>query len=256
VNITLAPTGLGHDAQTLYHYLTTYLINDDVAIDAGSLGFAGSPAEQTRVRHVFLSHSHIDHVASLPIFLENVFDQGAAPVTVYGSAEVLDSLQRDVFNDRLWPDFIGMSRKGESLLRLHPLVAGQAVSCGGLSITPVPVHHSVPTFGFIVEDAAAAVVMPGDTGPTEEIWHRANRLANLKAIFLEATFPDEQARLADIAGHLTPKLFAGEVRKVNRPARFIAVHIKARFQAQVIAELQALALTGFETVRPGSVYRF
>lgn len=256
MNITLAPTALGHDPQAPYHYLTTFRINDAVAIDAGSLGLGGSPAEQARVRHVFLSHSHMDHVASLPIFLENVFDQGGPPVNIHGSPEVLDSLQRDVFNDRLWPDFIGMSRRGEALVRLHTLIAGQAVPCSGLSITPVAVHHSVPTFGFIVEDAAAAVVFPGDTGPTDEIWERANRLAKLKAVFLEATFPNEQARLATIAGHLTPKLFAGEASKLKQPARFIAVHIKARFQQQVIAELTALGLPALEIARPGALYAF
>lgn len=252
MNITLAPTALGHDAA--YHYLTTYRINDAIAIDAGSLGFVGSPAEQARVRHVFLSHSHMDHIASLPIFLENVFDQGGPPVTIHGSPQVLESLQRDVFNNRLWPDFIAISQKGESLLRLSPLVAGQTVACAGLNITPVPVHHAVPGLGFIVEDTNAAVVLPGDTGPTDEIWERANRLPNLKAVFLEATFPNDQARLADVAGHLTPALFAGETRKLKKLAAFIAVHIKARFQAQVIAELKALGVPRLEIVKPGTEY--
>ena len=42
-----------------YQYLTTFLVNGTVAIDAGSLGLCGSPEEQSRVRHVFLTHAHM-----------------------------------------------------------------------------------------------------------------------------------------------------------------------------------------------------
>src|SRR5437773_947422 len=93
-------------------FLTSFLVNDTVAIDAGALGFFRKAEEQARVKHVFLSHSHIDHTASLPVFLENVFEGGTEGVNVYGSQSVLDCLQTDMFNDRIWPDFIRFSRQG------------------------------------------------------------------------------------------------------------------------------------------------
>ena len=163
VNITLAPPAIAARSQAQFHFLTTYLINDTIAIDAGSLGFLGDLRVQQRVRHILLSHTHLDHIASLPIFLENV--AGAAPVTIHATEPVIECLQKDMFNGRLWPDFIALSRKGTPFLKLHPIHPGRAFELDGLKITPVAVNHVVPTCGFILEDAAA-VVIAGDTGPT------------------------------------------------------------------------------------------
>src|SRR5262249_13178810 len=156
-------------------------------IDSGSLGFHRSPAEQARIKHVFLSHTHMDHVASLPIFLENAYTGGSDAVTVHGSAATLRCLQSDLFNGRLWADFIPLSRPEAPFMKLAPLTPGRPVEVAGLRITPVPVHHVVPTFGFVIEDESAAVVVSSDTGPTEELWVRANALAHLEAVILEAS---------------------------------------------------------------------
>jgi ribonuclease BN (tRNA processing enzyme) len=237
-------------------FLTSYLLNETVALDAGSLGLHRTPGEQARVRHVLVSHTHLDHLASLPMLLDNVYQGGSDCVTVYGNDAVLDCLGRDVFNDRLWPDFIRLSGERPPFLRLERLEPGRPVDLDGLRITPVPVDHVVPTLGFVVEDGSAAVVFPSDTGPTEEIWRRANAAANLRAVFLEATFPQAMAELAGIARHLTPALFAAEVRKVRRPVRFIAVHISPRFYPQVVEELRALGLPDLEIGEPGKTYEF
>src|SRR5436309_817292 len=221
-------------------FLTSYLVNDAVAIDAGSLGFYRTPAEQALVKHLFLSHSHLDHVASLPAFLDNTAGAGADPVTVYGGAETLDSLRRDLFNDRLWPNFLELPPPRPPVLRLQLLEPGVPVAVAGLRLTPVPVCHAVPTLGFIVEEPGATVVFPSDTGPTGEIWARSSAAADLKAVFLEACFPNELAWLAEVAKHLTPARFAAEAAKLKRPATFIAVHVHPRFREQVVEELLAL----------------
>lgn len=261
MRITLAPTPLVSEDKEPPdreppQYLTTYLVNDSIAIDAGSVGLAGTPAEQARIRHIFITHTHIDHIASLPIFLENVYDLQGQPVTIYGSQVVLDTLQRDMFNGRIWPDFIAFSRQGYPILQLEVLTPGQAVHLDGLKITPVPVNHVVPTCGFIVEDESSAIVISSDTGPTGDIWERANRLTNLKAVFLEASFPNAQARLANLAMHLTPADFAHEARKIKNLPRLIAVHIKARFRDQIVAELHALQLPNLEIGKAGTPYDF
>jgi cAMP phosphodiesterase len=256
VNITLVPSATGVQGGERYQFLSSYLVNDAVALDAGCLGLYRDPQEQARVKHVFLSHAHIDHLAALPVFMENAYEAGGDCVTVYGSAAVLDALQRDVFNGRIWPDMIALSRTEGPFLQLETLEAGRPVTVAGLRVTPVPVNHVVPTFGFIIEDAAAAVVIPSDTGPTYEIWERANRLPHLKAVFLEATFPNHLSRLADVAKHLTPALFARELHKLTRPAAVIAVHIKPRFFDQVVQELQALNLPGLEIGRLEKRYTF
>jgi ribonuclease BN (tRNA processing enzyme) len=255
VEIILLPSSVAHDADESGQYLTSFLLGDAVAIDAGAVGLFRTPAEQARIRHVFLSHSHMDHVASLPILVDNTFSEGEC-VTVHGGEAVLDCLRRDLFNDRLWPDFLALSSGDRPFIHLSALTAGQPVEVAGFRITPVPVNHTVPTLGFIVDAGAAAVVVASDTGPTEAIWKKANATANLKAVFLEAAFPNAESHLADVAKHLTPASFAREVAKLDRPVPVIAVHIKARYRAQVAEELLALGLPQVEIGVPGKVYRF
>jgi ribonuclease BN (tRNA processing enzyme) len=254
VRITLAPSSTSpeHELQ----FLTSYVLNDTIALDAGCLGFYRTPREQARVKHVLITHTHMDHVASLPIFLENVFNVSPPCVTVHGSEAVLQTLQRDLFNNRLWPDFIALAPGGVPFLKLSTLKPGVPIELDGLKITPVPVDHVVPTLGFLIEDANATVLIPSDTGPTEEVWQRANQAANLKAVFLEACFPNAMTGLAQISKHLTPAMFAREVKKLAPSAALFAVHIKPMFREQIIQELQALGLANLSVARPGFEYVF
>ncbi|MBL8795899.1 MAG: 3',5'-cyclic-nucleotide phosphodiesterase [Planctomycetia bacterium] len=256
MKITLLPSSLGIDGAPTRQFLTSFLINDTVAIDAGSLGYWHRWQDQARVQHIFLSHSHMDHVASLPLLLENVYERGPGSVTVHGSDFVLDCLSRDMFNDRIWPNFIALSRPEDPFIQLSRLEAGKTVEVEGLRLTPVAVDHTIPTLGFVVEDATTAVVIVGDTGPTEEIWRVANALPNLRAVFLETSFPDALSGLATISRHLTPATFAQELRKLQRPVPVYVVHIKARYHEAVVREITALQLPDVHIAEGGRPYTF
>lgn len=233
---------------------TSYLIDGVVAIDAGCLDRAGDLDALAAIKHVFLSHSHLDHVASLPPLLDTVYNGTDDCVTVYGHSDTLDCLRRDVFNDRLYPDFVRLSAEGRPFLKLRELTPGEAVEAAGLRVTPVEVNHVVPALGFVVEDGLAAAVFPGDTAPTEEIWKVARRCADLRAVFLECTFPGSMEWLAEVARHMTPARYAGEVAKLGKAVRFITVHVHARYRDAVVAELGALGLPGVEVGEPGVTY--
>ena len=196
-------------------------------------------------------------MASLPILVENAFDGGPDPVTVHGNPEVLDSLRRDVFNGRAWPDFIAMSAEQGLFLRLNPIESGRPLALQGQRITPVAVDHAVPTLGFLVDDGDCCIAIASDTGPTEEFWRLARGEPRLRAVFLEASFPDAMAGLAATSKHLTPALFAVEVRKLGRDdVDLVAVHIKARFRDQVGRELAALGLPRLAIGRFDRPYRY
>jgi ribonuclease BN (tRNA processing enzyme) len=255
VRVTLVPSAVGSGSTTL-QYLTSVVINDAVAIDAGCLGLWGTPQEQARVKHLFLSHSHADHLASLPVLLLNAYKGDGDCPTVYGSAWVLDCLARDLFNDRLWPDFLRISRERPPYLRLEQLEPGVAVECAGLRVTPVEVNHAVPTLGFLVQEPGCAVAFSSDTGPTQALWDLANATPDLGAVFLEVTFPDRLAWLADLSRHLTPSLFAAEARKVKRPVPFVAVHLQPTTRDEVVRELHALGLPDVRVGEFGVPYEF
>ncbi len=256
VKITLVPSAVTEGQDTRGFFLSSYLVNDSIAIDAGGLGFLGDVGVQARVRHVFLTHAHMDHIASLPVFLETVFQSGDHTVTLHAEATTLEILRRDVFNDRVWPDFIGMSEKGLPFVRTSIVEPHRAVDVDGLRLLPVPVDHVIPTLGFLISRPGATVAIPSDTGPTEEFWREAARAPDLKAVFLEASFPDAMEGLARISKHLTPSMFATEARKLPSSVPFYAVHIKPRFAARVIAELTGLGMPNIRIGRPGEAYDF
>lgn len=227
-------------------YVSSYLINGTVAVDAGGLGFYGTPQDQQAIRHVFLTHSHADHTATLPIFLENAWTPAGNCPHVYGSPETLDSVQRHIFNDVMWPDFVALSKTMPPYLYLSTLQAEMPVDADGLRITPVPVNHMVPTFAYVVSNGESAVIFGGDSGPTQRLWEVAHQTTSLRAVFLEASFPDSQVRLAEASLHMTPKMFGREVAKMPAGVHVVAVHIKVRCREQVIRELHALQLPNLE----------
>jgi ribonuclease BN (tRNA processing enzyme) len=227
-------------------YVTSYLINGSVAIDAGCLGFWGTPQEQEAVRHVFLTHSHTDHTATLPIFAENAWTPSENCPVVYGSAETLEDVQKHIFNNAMWPDFIAISETMPPFLRVSPLQPEVPVRADGLTITPVRVNHIIPTFGFVVSDGGSAVIFGGDSGPTERLWEIAHKIPGLRAVFLEACFPNSMAKLAEVSLHMTPEMFGREVTKLPPGIRVIAVHIKVRYREQVVQELIDLQLPNLD----------
>lgn len=237
-------------------YLTTFLINDRIAIDAGCLGLYGEPADQAEISDVFLTHSHADHTGSLPMFIENTFGLRAPCVNVHGHPHALECLREDVFNGRFWPRMIDGRLEDEAFLELNELAPEVAVEVAGLRVTPVLVDHVVPTFGYVVEDEHATVVFGGDSGPTERLWEVARGRPNVQGCFMEASFPDEMSDLAARSRHLTPCSFGVEAGKLPASTRFFAVHIKARWRAQTVAELNALELERFEVATAGREYSF
>jgi ribonuclease BN (tRNA processing enzyme) len=250
MKVMLLPSALGAGP---LQYLTTLLVNDAVAIDAGCLGLFGTPDDQARIGHVFLTHAHMDHVGSLPIFLENVSDDSSNCPVIHASQAVLDVIHTDVLNDRLFPDFVRLSLDGPPLVRLEPLVPGEPVHVAGLTVTAAEVDHVVPAVAYLIDDGKSAIAFVTDTAPTQAIWDLANRCPRLKAVFLEVTFPEDETWLADVAKHLTPKLFAGEVRKLKAGITVYAIHLKARCREKLLAEVAALELPQVKMLDPGQV---
>jgi len=256
VKIRLVPSAVSPGGGGRGTFLSSYVIDDEVAIDAGGLGLLGDLKDQYRIHDIFLSHSHMDHIASLPIFLETVFQSSDRCVTLHAGAATLKSLREDVFNDRVWPDFIGMSEKGFPFVKVDVLEPGRMVEVAGLRMTPIAVDHVVPTLGFLVEAPGAAVAIPSDTGPTDNFWKAASTAPNLKAVFLETSFPNAMHELAVVSKHLTPSMFAAEARKLDRAVPFVAVHIKPRFYDTVVAELRILPVIDLHVGQPGLTYEF
>lgn len=240
MKVQILGSSIGGDVSQ--QYTISYVVNDCVAIDAGCLGYAWPLDVQRNVKNVFISHCHTDHTASLPLYVENVFEPGPNRPTIYGGQHVIDTLKSDIFNDRIWPDFLALGTEESPFMELKTLEDREPVRVGDLTIRPIPVDHVVPANGFLVEEPGCAVLFGCDSGPTDEIWEIANKTENLKAVYLEASFPNDMKWLADASKHLTPEMFLTEYQKLDSDPAVVAVHIKAAFRDAVIRELRELRL--------------
>ena len=237
--------------------LTSYLIDDRVAVDAGSLALGVTRPQRAQLRDVVITHAHMDHVATLPIFIDDLFSSLTEPVRVYGAEEIINLLERDVFNWSIYPRFFDLHNGRSKILEYVPISVGEEFAVAHLRMTAVYVNHTVPTVGLIVTDGAATVVFTSDTGATDELWAEANRRPKVDAILIEASLPDEMAELARVSGHLTPATLAEEVCKVrHKDFDVLAVHIKPNHRAEVTKQLGALSHPRVSVMEPGRDYRW
>lgn len=246
----------GMQAESHYQYLVSYIVNDHVAIDAGSLGFGLPLAAQRQITDVFLSHCHLDHVASLPVLLDSAYERGPSCVTVHGSSHTLSALRTDLLNDRTWPDFVALSTPANRFVRLQELVPCHAIQVGQVRVMPVELQHVVPTLGFIVSDGRASIAVISDTLHGTGVLSLVAKTPNLKAVFLECSFPNQLQWLADKSMHLTPSTFATEIELLPPTTRVIAIHIKPAWHDLVVDELRALKAGNVEIGEIGTVYEF
>jgi ribonuclease BN (tRNA processing enzyme) len=199
----------------------------------------------------------MDHVATLPIFIDDLFSQLASPVRVHATEEVIGLLRRDLFNGTLYPRFDELENEHGRVLEFVPFETGRAFRVAHLELTAVPVQHAVPTVGLIVSDGAATVAFSSDTSQTEEFWRALDRLPSLDALFVEASFPNSMSELARVSGHLTPETLAAELAKLKRaPPDILAVHVKPSFRETILAELAALKIANLRAMEPGRVYEW
>jgi len=220
--------------------LTGLLVNGTVAIDAGSLTQGLTVQEQVGIRHIFLTHSHLDHICSLPFYTKNVFGHTESPVAIRALPETLDVLRRHLFNDELWPDFSVIPSPDNPIICYSEIVPEQVYEVEGLRITPVAVNHLVPCVGYRVEDDHSAFIFTSDTAETERIYEVANGTPNLKLFITEVSFPNRQRGLAAASRHLTAELLSGELKKLQAGVPVAIYHLTPGDRPAILPELEAL----------------
>jgi ribonuclease BN (tRNA processing enzyme) len=237
---------------------TSFLLDDDVLIDAGTGVGDLTLEELARIDHILLSHSHLDHVLGVPLLADSVMRRraGRAPIQVHALPETLQVLREHLFNDRLWPDFTRLPSVSRPVLQLQPLAVGQTLTLGGLgrSIEVLPAAHAVPACGFAVTaPSGRSWVYTGDTGPNQALWPAlAGR--TIAQLVIEVAFAEADRAVAADSRHHCPSTLAAELRAVPAGAQVLLTHIKPGELGTIGAELAALLpALAFEPLQAGQV---
>ena len=192
------------------------LVDNDVLIDAGT-GIGDLALEDLdSIRHVFLTHAHLDHIAGLPMLADRVFDENFdTPLTVYAREETLRAVQAHLFNGVIWPDFSRLPSAENPMLRYHVCSPGDTITIDHRDFYAVDVMHSVPSLGFTVQNSGGAFAVSGDTKSNETLWPVLNACEDLRVLVIEVSFPDEMANLAADAGHYTPATLSADLERLR-----------------------------------------
>jgi ribonuclease BN (tRNA processing enzyme) len=213
--------GIGGNFRT-----TSLLLDHDVLIDAGTGLGDLSLAEMSVIDHVFVTHSHLDHIACLPLLVDSVGFMRDRPIVIHATAETLEILQRNVFNWEIWPDFAEIPNLAQPIMRYEEIRLGQTVDIGGRKITPLPVNHVVPAVGFWIDSGKASLAFSGDTTTCDALWEAVNRIPNLRYLIVETAFCDAERELAVLSKHLCPSMLAEELKKLKLAPEIYITHLK------------------------------
>ena len=236
--------------------LTTYLINETLAIDAGAIAVGLSKDEQLRIGSIVITHAHLDHILSLPLFVTDLFEDIGDPVDVYLTDSDFEAVNKYLFNPRVWIGLETLKNSRTELLRFHTIKSGQAFIAEGLKITPVPVNHTVLTQGLLIEDDYSALLFTSDTGPTDQIWETANKCEKLRAIFIDLSFPNTYTELARISGHHSPETLLEELPKIRPDIDVYGVHLKAAYREAIVEEVRGLNIPRLKVAEIDVNYHF
>ena len=226
---------------------TSFLVDDDVLVDAGT-GVGDLPlAELATIDHILLSHSHLDHILSIPLLADAVARvrraSGRPPIKVHALPQTLSALRQHVFNGIIWPDFTALPHPSAPALTLHPIEIGQTLKLGRREFHVLPAQHTVPAVGFAARTDSRHPwwVYTGDTGPNPALWCW---LADewVSALVIETAFSDEEQDVAKISQHLCPAQLRKELSQLTRPTPVFITHIKPGETERVMTQVQSMGL--------------
>lgn len=226
--------GIGGNMRT-----TSLLVDDDVLIDAGTGVGDLSLDALLKIDHIFVTHSHLDHIASIPLLLDTVMGLRTQPVTVHATLEVINILKQHVFNWLIWPNFNLIPDPAMPFLKYNEICIGSGVQINRKTITAVPANHVIPAVGYQIDSGKNSLVFTGDTAGSVAFWHEVNHINNLKVLIIETAFSNAEAELARVSKHLCPATLAIELAHLkSQPAVYIT-HLKPGEDATIMQEIAA-----------------
>jgi len=230
----------GHGGEAKGYGTTSYLIDNKILIDAGSVAGALDTKDQVNIDHIFISHPHLDHIKDLAFLCDNCFGLRSAPFEVHTHPTVKKAILDHLLNDVIWQDFTKLPNKEKAILRIHEMHPEEAVTVMGYTVRGIPVNHPHDAMGFIVTKGETSVLFTLDSGPTDRIWEVAKKTPNLRGIFTEVSFPDSMQKVADLSQHHTSATMKDELLKMPQGVKVILTHFKPNYRDEILEEIEAI----------------
>ena len=217
---------------------TSMLVDHDILIDAGTGLTELTLAEMAMIEHIFITHSHLDHLAALPLMIDSVADMHDRPITLYATDATLEIIKNHIFNWAIWPDFSEIAIRQEAVMQYQTIRIGEPVRLGERTITAVPAEHTVPAVGYPLDSGQGSLVFTGDTTVNDAFWPVINRISNLKYLIIETAFSNRERRLAQTSKHLCPSMLAEELARLERDVSVFITHLKPGQVELIMGEIE------------------
>lgn len=220
---------------------TSFLIDADLLVDAGTGLGDLSLEEMLGIDHVLLTHAHLDHVAALPLMLDAIAAKRSKPVVVHALPGTIDAIKKHIFNDLIWPDFTRLPTPEAPFVRFEAIEVGEVLQIGGKQIEVLPAVHTVPAVGYAVMTQGACWVFSGDTGPNPAFWQRVNELP-VSMLVIETAFSSRESQLAETSRHLSPVVLAEELDCIAPGCNYpiFITHTKPAETGLIMSEIRQL----------------
>jgi ribonuclease BN (tRNA processing enzyme) len=239
------------------HNTPSFLLNNEIVFDAGSITGVLDEKAQMKIKHIFITHAHLDHIMSIPFLADNII-VGERPnkISVLSIPQVIKTIKRHLFNSSMWPDFTIIPKPDNAILNLIKLKVGKPIKLNHYTVTPYEVNHTVPAVGYLVEDhKGKKFFYTGDTGPSAKTWQKMGDTL-IHCLIIDVSFPDSMRDMAVRSGHLTPELLATEILKMRqRPEQICITHPKPQYFKTIKAELRNLGFKNLKVLEEGDTIR-
>ncbi|MDP3300644.1 MAG: MBL fold metallo-hydrolase [Sulfuricurvum sp.] len=223
---------------------TCLRVSKHCVIDAGNLINAFGDDVFT-IEHIFLTHSHLDHIIDIPFLADLFVTQQAISLKIYALKETLEDLRQFIFNHRIWPNFeeinlIGHTNKTIELIEIN---LDQKYTIDDVTLTPFKTNHTDGSCGYIIEKNDAGILFTADTYKCPRVWELMDQHPHIHTLVTEVSFPSSFEKLAHDSKHLTPALLQSELNQCKRNDFTIhAMHLKTLFAPTIIHELKTMNL--------------
>lgn len=234
---------------------TSFLLNGNILVDAGAITSLLTIEEQVKINYILVTHAHLDHVRDIMFLADNIcYLHKDRPLIVVGTHTIIDTLKTYLFNNIIWPDFSLLPSLENPVLKFETIMPGEKVTLDNVEVTAVLVNHVIETVSYAIESQEGAIVIIGDTGPTEDVWNVANNIRNLKAVFVETSLPNSMKDIADVTGHLTASGLEEELKKLNiLNLRIYLYHMKLQYRESIQNEIAMIKNRNIRILQDGEV---